>query len=110
MKHTVIPVPAMYADHHVLRVRQVLLGVNGVNEVTASAARRTVAVDYDEKATSEEGVREAVASAGYGPEQAPAMSVFPGRHEDGSAWYLVLDRKTVTEIKDREMAGDFRRY
>ena len=38
------------------------------------------------------------------------MIEFPKRHEDGSAWYLVLDRKTTTERKDREMAGDFRRY
>jgi len=110
MKDRVIDVPAMYADHHVLRLREALLGVQGVSEVTASAARRTVAVRYDETAISEEGVREAVASAGYGPEQAPTINEFPKRHEDGSAWYLVLDRKTVTEIKDREMAGDFRRY
>jgi copper chaperone CopZ len=110
MKHAVIPVPAMYADHHVLRLREALLGLKGVSEVTASAARRTVAVGYDEKATSEESVREAIAAAGYGPDQSPAMNQFPKRHEDGSAWYQVLDRKTVTEIKDREMAGDFRRY
>jgi copper chaperone CopZ len=110
MKVAVIAVPAMYADHHVLRLREALLGVKGITEVIASAARRTVAVHFDETVISDEGVREAVASAGYGPEQTPAMSEFPERHKDGSAWYLVLNRSTVTEHKDREMAGDFRRY
>jgi copper chaperone CopZ len=110
MKQTIINVPGMWADHHVLRVRESLLGLAGVSEVIASAARRTVAVRYDEAATSDESIREALASAGYRPEAAPVMIEFPQRHEDGSAWYVVLDRKTVTELKDREMAGDFRRY
>ena len=110
MKQTIINVPGMWADHHVLRLRDALLSVNGVSEVIASSARRTVAVSYDEAAVSDKGVREAVAAAGYGPDQVPAMSEFPKRHEDGSEWYLVLDRKTTTERKDREMAGDFRRY
>jgi copper chaperone CopZ len=110
MKQTIINVPGMWADHHVLRLREALLGTKGVSEVIASAARRTVAVRFDESAISDEGVREAVAAAGYGPEQVPLMSEFPKRHEDGSEWYLVLGRKTETERKDREMSGDFRRY
>ena len=110
MKDLVIEMPAMYGDHHVLRVRQALLGVEGVSEVQASAAKRTVAMKFDEDATAPELVREALISAGYTPGQTPAISDFPKRHEDGSAWCTVLDRKTTTEPKDREMAGDFRRY
>jgi copper chaperone CopZ len=110
MKEMVIKVPGMWADHHVLRLRESLLGVKGVSEVIASSARRTAAVHFDETAVSSKAILEVVAAAGYGPEQVPAMTDFPKRHEDGSEWYLVLDRKTVTERKDREMAGDFRRY
>jgi len=110
MNNTVIDVPAMYADHHVLKVREALLGLKGVTEVVASSAKRKVAVSFDESATSPEALREALASAGYSPDQMPEMIEFPKRHEDGSAWYTVLDRITVTERKDREMAGDFRRY
>ena len=110
MKDIVIDVPAMYADHHVLQVRQALLGIEGVGEVVASAAKRKVAVRFDESATSLEVVRETLASAGYPPEQMPEMFEFPKRHQDGSAWYTVLGRIAVTERKDREMAGDFRRY
>jgi copper chaperone CopZ len=110
MNNTVIDVPAMYADHHVLKVRQALLELDGVSEVVASSAHRKVAVSFDEKVTSVEALREALASAGYPPDKMPEMIEFPKRHEDGSAWYTVLDRITITERKDREMAGDFRRY
>jgi copper chaperone CopZ len=110
MQQTVINVPAMWADHHVLLVRKVLLDLKGVDEVEASSARRTVLVKFDEKATSAEALEKALATAGYSPGEAPPVGEFPKRHEDGSAWYLVLDRKTTTERKDREMAGDFRRY
>ena len=110
MKEMVVKVPGMWADHHVLRLRESLLGVKGVSEVIASSARRTAAIRFDETAVSDKVVLEAVVAAGYGPDQMPAMSEYPKRHEDGSAWYLVLDRKTTTERKDREMAGDFRRY
>jgi copper chaperone CopZ len=110
MKQTVINVPGMWADHHVLRVREALLRVKGVSEVIASAARRTVLVRFDEADDPADGILEALASAGYPPERAPEMIELPERHKDGSEWFTVLDRKTTTERKDREMAGDFRRY
>ena len=110
MKNLVLDVPGMYGDHHVLVVREVLLGLGGVSQVTASAGRRKVAVGFDEKVTSAEAIQEALASAGYTQDGPLASAHFPKRHEDGSEWNLVVDRTTVTEIKDREMAGDFRRY
>jgi copper chaperone CopZ len=110
MDRLIVDVPAMYGDHHVLRIRQILLDIPGVGDVTASAARRQVAVSFDEAATSTGSILDALRTAGYGPEDAPPYPQFPKRHEDGSAWYVVLGRTTVTERKDREMAGDFRRY
>jgi copper chaperone CopZ len=110
MKNIVLDVPAMYGDHVVLRLRQALLGVAGVSAVTASAAKRKVAVQFDETATSAEAIQETLASAGYAPDGQSAPPQFPKRHEDGAPWYMVLERTTVTERKDREMAGDFRRY
>ena len=110
MQQTVIKVPAMWADHHVLIVRKALLELAGVNEVQASSARRSVLVDFDEKATSAEAIQKTLTAAGYPADEAPSPGDFPKRHEDGSAWNTVLDRKTTTEQADREMAGDFRRY
>jgi len=110
MQQKVINVPAMWADHHVLVVRKALLDLKGVKEVQASSARRSLLVKFDEKTSSVEDIEKVLTAAGYSPGEVPPVSEFPMRHEDGSAWYTVLDRKTATEIKDREMAGDFRRY
>jgi copper chaperone CopZ len=110
MRRIVVQVPGMFADHHVLRVREALLKTAGVEDVTASAARRQVAVRFDEGATSSETIVGALVAAGYPSDAAPAAMEFPKRHEDGSGWYLLPDRTTTTERKDREMAGDFRRY
>ena len=110
MQQIILDVPAMYGDHHVMRVREVLLEAAGVKEVTASGARRKVAVGFDEKATSSEAIVKALTSAGYTPGEATAPHVYPERHKDGSEWNTVTARVTTTERKDREMAGDFRRY
>jgi len=110
MNTLVMDVPAMYGDHHVLRVRQALLAVKGVDEVTASAARRSVAVKFDETFASADSIGSALTEAGYPPNAIGPASQFPKRHEDGSAWFNLLERITTTERKDREMAGDFRRY
>jgi copper chaperone CopZ len=106
----VITLPTMYGDHNVLRVRQVLLAHEGVSDVTASSARRKAAVEFDEKTTSEEAIYEALTAAGYVPDDVPVPHEYPKRHKDGSAWHSMADRTTTTERKDREMAGDFRRY
>ncbi len=110
MNALVVELPAMYGDHHVLRVRQALLEVKGVEQVTASAARRRVAVRFDETVASVDSIRAALEKAGYTPDETIPAPLFPRRHEDGSPWFTVLGRNTTTELKDREMAGDFRRY
>ncbi len=110
MKRIVVNVPGMYGDHHVLRVRELLLKSAGVNDVTASAARRKVAIEFDEALTSGEAIEELLASSGYPSDALPPSVAYPKRHEDGSSWYVLPDRIRTTERKDREMAGDFRRY
>jgi copper chaperone CopZ len=109
MRRIVVDVPEMYGDHHVTRVREALLGAKGVSEVIASSARRKVAVVFDEAVTTPEALRDALVTAGYLFETPAPIEVTP-RHKDGSSWYVIADRVTKTEIKDREMAGDFRRY
>ena len=103
-------VPAMYADHHVLRVREALLKLGGVQEVIASAGRKKVSVTDDENTVSPTELQAALVAAGYVPDQASTLVSLPKPSEDGSAWYTVLHRVTKTEMKDREMSGDFRRY
>ncbi len=110
MKRTTFSVPMMYADHHVLRVRQALLDIEGVDSVVASAAKRLVVVQHDEKLAPAETLAIALAQAGY-PVGAP-VELEPALppSKDGSAWYTVIERLTNTDRRDLEMSGDFRRY
>jgi copper chaperone CopZ len=110
MRSLVFEVPTMYGDHHVLRVRQALVDLAGVHDVTASAARRVVMVSFDETVASPEAIQSVLEIAGYPPEQQSLPITFPLRHKDDSSWFSMPVRTTTTERKDREMAGDFRRY
>jgi len=110
MKELTFSLPAMYADHHVLRVREALAAIDGVVEITASAAQRKVTVTCKDSAVSAEAIERALAEAGYAPGAELPLGASPKPSQDGSAWYSVLHRVTKTEIKDLEMSGDFRRY
>jgi len=110
MKSLAYSVPAMYADHHVSRVREVLAALDGVTEITASAAQRKVTVAFEDGSVSPQRIEQALAEAGYAPGAELPLGASPKPSQDGSAWYTVLHRVTKTEIKDLEMSGDFRRY
>lgn len=110
MQDAIVSLPAMYADHHVMAVRGALLGLPGVADVLASAAIRSVRVRFDETALSPQEIEAALSAAGYAPDQEVQVDDHPLRHRDGSSWYTVIDRTAQTIMKDREMAGDFRRY
>jgi copper chaperone CopZ len=57
--------PAMYADHHVVEVRHMLLEMPGVQDVYASSAFQVADVTYDPSVVGEEEIAEKLASAGY---------------------------------------------
>lgn len=57
--------PTMYADHHVLEVRRLLLDMPGVIEVYASSAFQFVEVSYDETITNDLQISMALDQAGY---------------------------------------------
>lgn len=65
MTKTVIDVPAMYGDHHVLEVRQILLAIPGVQAVNASSAFKAVEIEFDAAQNSIEALSAALAEAGY---------------------------------------------
>jgi copper chaperone CopZ len=66
MKKTVtFDTPALYADHHVLEVRRILLAIPGVEDVYASSAFRVVDVTYDDTKVSEAQVAGQLDEAGY---------------------------------------------
>jgi copper chaperone CopZ len=57
--------PAMYADHHVVEVRRILLGLSGVTDVYASSAFQVVEVTYDPDVVKEPEITKALEEAGY---------------------------------------------
>ena len=109
MPRITFSVPMMYADHHVLRVRDALSALHGVTDITASAAAKQVAVEGTDSITPE-AIERVLTEAGYPPNQDLPMSRTIKGTEDGSSWYTLVQRVTVTERKDLEAAGDFRKY
>jgi copper chaperone CopZ len=57
--------PTMYADHHVLEVRQMLLAIPGVMDVYASSAFQFVEVTFDESQTNDLQISMVLDEAGY---------------------------------------------
>jgi copper chaperone CopZ len=110
MEQVLFQVPKMYADHHVLVVREVLLKAPGVEDVYASAAFKRVLVSFDPEVGSQEALLEVLTEAGYGPDECILCDpVVPGK-EDGSFWHTLRPRDTETNPLDVEMSGDFRKY
>ena len=104
-------VPDLWADHHVINVRKVLVSAPGVACVYASSAFKEIAVEYDGKATTPAQLAKLLVDAGY----PPAAGISP---EDGKVIYGEFDamwrergsRTTTTNAMDLQMSGDFRRY
>ena len=110
MDKTVFDVPKMYADHHVDIVRNALLKLDGVDNIVASSSFKRVAISYDPKRLSAAAIAEALRKAGYGPGEEWELPRIPEGKEDNSPWFQTLQRITVTDRRDLEMSGDFRKY
>jgi len=110
MERITFSTPTLFADHHILAVRQKLFEVNGVEDVVASSMYRDITVDFDPEKTSAEALQEAVESAGYPIGVEPELADQVLSHEDGSPWNTKIHRITTTDEADLEMSGDFRKY
>ncbi|HSJ53888.1 MAG TPA: heavy-metal-associated domain-containing protein [Anaerolineae bacterium] len=110
MEKVTFSVPAMWADHHVLAVREALSRVTGVEEVLASAMYKDVLVKYDPASVNPEVLKGALAEAGYEITKAPSIPTHPERIDDASDWFRFQQRITETDLRDLEMSGDHRKY
>lgn len=100
----------MYGDHHVERVRDALLAVDGVEEVVASSAFKRVLVSFDPKRAKPEQMEQALTAAGYAPREEPKLPELPTSTDDDSPWFRSTPRVTRTNLLDLEMSGDFRKW
>jgi copper chaperone CopZ len=110
MARMTLTAPTMFADHHVLQVRQTLAAIEGIQEVYASSAWQAVVVSYDAAKIEPVAIERALAEAGYpSDEQTPVLAQNKERFVD-PAWADLGVRTTETNLNDLRMSGDFRKY
>lgn len=108
MNTLTLTLPAMYADHHVTKVRQTLMQLNGVENVIASSAFKTVLVSFDGKVT-QDAIVDALTRAGYAPGELELIERAPD-HTSDPAWDKLAPRIVTTSKVDLQMSGEFRKY
>ncbi len=111
MEKAVFDIPALWADHHVLKVREVLLNLKGVEDVFASSAWKKVLVTFDEARLNQAAIEQALSAAGYpvGKGETPVL-VQPAKLQRDPQWGTMEYRVTETNQADLTMSGEFRRY
>jgi len=109
MEKTVLSVPKMWADHHVLKVREVLSVLDGVAGVYASSAWKQVIVEHDPVQLDVVALTEALENAGYAVDERMELEGKPLSAGDPQ-WEELGVRVTKTNQRDLELSGDFRRY
>lgn len=111
MEKTVLNLPTLYADHHVMILRDALLALDGVEEVYASSAWRQAVVTFDPKTTGPDAIIEAVTEAGY-PVGEAELPMLVQREKIGRdpQWVKFDQRVSKTNPVDLEMSGEHRRY
>jgi copper chaperone CopZ len=96
--------PAMYGDHHVQAVRQMLLEIQGVEDVYASSGFHVVDVTYNSDLVGEKDIKKVLQENGY-------LDEFLIPIEADHATYLESDRSQSyfrhTEVyeKTRQVVG-----
>ncbi|MCB0255406.1 MAG: MerR family DNA-binding transcriptional regulator [Anaerolineae bacterium] len=112
MEELVLGVPAMWADHHVLAVRSTLLVLDGIDDVQASSAFKTVRVTFDANRISSQIIVMALLDAGYAPAgfdgSEVTVPVSNGKADPG--WTVLATRAIQTNPADMAMSGEFRKY
>lgn len=109
METTVLSVPKLWADHHVLKVREVLSVLDGIAGVYASSAWKQVIVEHDPAQLDEAALTQALENAGYGVDE--VMELEGKRLSAGDPqWDELGVRVTKTNQRDLELSGEFRRY
>jgi copper chaperone CopZ len=109
MEKVVLSLPKMWADHHVLKVREALAALDGVGDMYASAAWKQAVVAYDPDKLDEAAIVKALAEAGYSVSEETELE--GERLSAGDpAWDKLGVRTTKTNMRDLELSGEFRRY
>jgi copper chaperone CopZ len=95
--------PALYGDHHVSEVRQILLATQGVEDVYASSSFQIVQVTFDPEKISESELEKKLDDAGYlGKLTFPTeKGASPNEENGGGAFF----RHTTAYTQTRHTVG-----
>lgn len=89
MEKITIDVPSMYADHHVVEVRRILLELQGVEEVYASSAFHAVEITYDPEVITQSQLENTLEEAGYlGDFEIPSEAEEAAYQSEGTQVYF----------------------
>jgi copper chaperone CopZ len=88
MASLTLEIPSMFGDHHVIEVRRILLGLEGVSDVYASSGFRVVEVEYNSKKTPKQDLVAALEEAGYLGDFSMAMEPSTPANEDVAGAYF----------------------
>lgn len=109
MKQLILEMPTMYADHHVLKVREALDGLKGIEEAYASSAWKKLMLSYKEKSIKPAEIEEALTKAGYPPgEGETPIIVEASSIKRDPQWAKLDSRVTETNQIDLKMSGQSR--
>jgi copper chaperone CopZ len=104
-----LTIPSLWADHHVIKVKQLLSPLPGVENVFASAAFKAVEIEFDPGKTSPAALTKALTDAGYAPGELQVVEPQGyGRYDP--MWETNGVRVTVTNQVDLQLSGEFRKY
>ena len=109
MKELILDVPLMFADHHVLKVRELFAGLEGIGDIYASSAWKQLMVSYDPDKLKPAAIEKALAEAGYpvGEETPVLLTSSPIKRDP--QWEKLAIRSTMTYQAELEMSGEYRR-
>jgi hypothetical protein len=91
-----ISLPAMFGDHHVVQVRQIVAALPGVVAIRASASKHKLSVTFSRGQLTVEALRAALAQGGFAPGLAPAEATGTG---DDLPIVAAADQVDVREAK-----------
>lgn len=109
MNQLILEMPTMYADHHVLKVKNALEGLDGIEETYASSAWKKLMISYEEKTIKPAEIEEALSKAGYPPgEGETPILVEVSSIKRDPQWAKLDSRVTETNQADLKISGQSR--
>ncbi len=100
MKKLVLDMPSMFADHHVLKIREILSSIDGVGDVLASSAWRQIMISYDSAKAQPKAIEKALADAGYTTTEGTPVLVEANPIKRDPKWEELGVRATKTDPAD----------